>query len=114
MKCYFDEDSVQHGLVAALRSYAIDVVTSADAGMNSRDDESQLILAAAQGWILVSANARDFASLHSARIAEGREHAGILIIPQQRYSTGEIVRRMIRLTFSKVALANGIYYLSNF
>ncbi len=80
--------------------------------MNGRDDESQLILAAAQRWISVTANTRDFASLLRAWITESRKHAGI--IPQQRYSTGEIVRRMIRLTFSKVDLADGLYYLSNF
>jgi len=39
---------------------------------------------------------------------------GILIIPQQRYSTGEIVRRILRLNSSGFDLAGGIYYLSNF
>ena len=64
MKFYFDEDSAQHRLVAALRSHAIDVVTCLDAGMNARDDESHLILATEQGRVLISANAGDFASLH--------------------------------------------------
>ena len=114
MKFYFDEDSTQHRLVAVLRSHSIDVVTSLDAGMNACDDESQLSQAVAWGRILVSANACDFASLHGEWAEQGRSHFGVLIIPQQRYSTGEIVRRMLRLTSSRFDMTNGLFYLSNF
>ena len=114
MKFYFDKDSAQHRLVAALRSHAIDVTTFLDSGMSARDDESQLTLADAQGRILVSANARGFASLHGEWLLQGRSHSGILIIPQQRYSTGEIIRRILRMASSGFDLSNGIYYLSNF
>ena len=114
VKFYFDEDSAQHRLVAALRSHAIDVLTCLDAGMNARDDESHLILATEQRRVLVSANAGDFASLHRQWVSQDRPHAGILIIPQQRYSTGEMVRRMLRVASSGFDMAGGIYYLSNF
>jgi hypothetical protein len=106
---YFDEDSAQHRLIAALRSHSIDVVSSLDCGMNARDDESQLSLASAQGRVLVSANVRDFAALHKAWLARGCEHSGILLIPQQRYSTGEIVRRMVRLASSGFRLRGGMH-----
>ena len=75
--------------------------------MNARDDESQLTLASMQGRVAVSANARDFASLHREWLERGRSHFGILIIPQQRYSTGEIVRRILRLNSSGFDLAGG-------
>ncbi len=114
MKFYFDEDCTQHRLIAALRSHTLDVTTSLDSGMNARDDESQLTFAAGQGRILVSYNARDFASLHLDWLEHGRSHSGILILPQQRYSTGEIVRRMLGLATSGWLLTNRIYYLSNF
>jgi hypothetical protein len=114
VKFYFDEDSAQHRLIAALRSHALDVLTSLDAGMNGRDDESQLVLAAAQGRVFVSANARDFAAMHRAWADQGRLHFGVLIIPQRRFSTGEIVRRVVRLASSRFELAGGLYYLSNF
>ena len=114
MKFYFDEDSAQHRLIGALRSHTIDVVTALEGGVNARDDESQLTLAAAQGRVLVSANARDFAALHQKWMAESRSHCGVLIIPQQRYSTGEIVRRLLHLASARFDLRNGIYYLSNF
>ncbi len=114
MKFYFDEDSAQHRLVAALRSYSIDVITSHEAGMNAKDDESHLIRATASDRVLVSANIRDFAALHSLWLDQDRIHSGILIIPQQRFSTGEIVRRILRLSLSKFDMANGLYFLSNF
>jgi Domain of unknown function (DUF5615) len=114
VKFYFDEDSAQHRLTAALRSRAIDVVSSLDAGMNARDDEAQLLFSSAHCRVLVSSNASDFAALHRQWQEQGRSHSGILIIPQQRYSTGEIVRRMLRLASSRFDLTNGIYYLSNF
>jgi hypothetical protein len=114
VKFYFDEDSCQHRLIAALRSHGIDVLSSLDAGMNARADESHLIFAAAQGRVLVSANVRDFASLHRKRVELGGSHCGVLIIPQQRYSTGEIVRRILRVDSSRFDLTNGLYYLSNF
>jgi hypothetical protein len=82
--------------------------------MNARDDEAQLLFAAAHSCVLVSSNARDFAALHRQWQDQGRTHFGILIIPQQRYSTGEIVRRVLRLAASRFDLTNGIYYLSNF
>lgn len=82
--------------------------------MNARDDESQLTFAAAHDRVLVSYNARDFASLHDNWTEGGRSHSGILILPQQRYSTGEIVRRMLRLSSSGYRLTSRIYYLSNF
>jgi hypothetical protein len=111
---YFDEDSAQYRPIAALRSHTIDVTTFLDSGMKARDDESQLRVASAQERILVSGNARDFARLRHDWIAQGRSHFGIRIIPQQRYSTGEIVRRVLRLTSSAFDFKDGIYYLSNF
>jgi hypothetical protein len=114
VKFYFDEDSSQHRLIASLRSHGLDVITSFDARMNARDDESQLVTATGQDRILVSANARDFAALHAQWMSNDQRHAGILIIPQQRYSTGEIVRRLVRLASSRFDMGGGVYYLSNF
>ena len=114
MKLYFDEDSAKHQLIGALRSHAIDAISSLDAGMNGRDDEAQLTAAAAQRRVMISANTRDFAFLHQEWLEQGRVHSGILIIPQQRYTTGEILRRILRVTSSVVDFTNGLYYLSNF
>jgi hypothetical protein len=114
VKFYFDEDATQHRLTAALRSRAIDVANSLESGMNACDDEAQLIFASTNSRVLVSSNARDFAALHQEWQIRGQAHSGILLIPQQRFSTGEIVRRILRLVSSRIDITNGIYYLSNF
>lgn len=114
MKFYLDEDSAQHRLVEALRSHRLDFVSCLDVGMRVRDDEAQLSFASAQGRVLVSGNAGDFAALHQAWMERDQSHAGILILPQQRYPIGEVVRRFLRVLSSRLDLANGIYYLSSF
>jgi hypothetical protein len=82
--------------------------------MNARDDESHLIFASSQDRVLVSANVRDFVLLHRKWLELGRPHGGVLLIQQQRYSTGEIVRRILRVASSRIDLTNGLFYLSNF
>ncbi|MGA3028983.1 MAG: DUF5615 family PIN-like protein [Bryobacteraceae bacterium] len=111
---YLDEDVSRHQLVWALRSRGFDVLTSFEAGMNGQCDDSQLAFAASQGRLLLTANARDFAQLHQEWMCQGRTHAGVVFVPQQRYSTGEIVRRLLRVAASGAGGTSDLYYLSNF
>ena len=84
-------------LVRGLRSRGIDVVTAADCGMIRRRDEDHLSLAAVQGRALYSFNVADFHEIHTEWIETGRDHAGIILAQQKRYSTGEQIRRLLRL-----------------
>lgn len=111
---YLDEDLCRHQLIGALRSRGFDVLTSFEAGMNGRSDDSQLAFAASHGRLLLSANARDFAQLHRDWVAQGKIHAGIILVPQQRYSPGEIVRRLLRASTGGAEKTSGLFYLSNF
>ncbi|MGH2354361.1 MAG: DUF5615 family PIN-like protein [Chloroflexota bacterium] len=97
IRLYIDEDSMRHALVRALRTRTVDVVTALDAGMVARVDETHLEYATAQGRALFSYNVGDFLRLHTAVLAQGRRHAGIILAPQQRYSVGEQMRRLLRL-----------------
>jgi len=83
--------------VRGLRSRGIDVVTAADAGMIRRKDEEHLRLATLQGRALYSFNVGDFHEIHTEWRAAGREHAGVILAQQKRYSTGEQIRRLLRL-----------------
>lgn len=114
MKLYLDEDTSHHSIVAALRSRGLDVVSSLESGMNGREDEDHLVLAAAQDRVIVTGNVGDFAQLHAEWAAVGRSHAGIIIATQQRYSTGEFVRRILRIVASRVEVRDGLFFLSNF
>jgi hypothetical protein len=94
---YVDEDAMDGDLVRGLRSRGIDVVTAADCGMIRRGDEEHLSLATVQGRALYSFNVADFHEIHTEWIETGREHAGIILAQQKRYSTGEQIRRLLRL-----------------
>lgn len=84
-------------VVRGLRSRGIDVVIAEDAGMIRRQDEDHLRSATVQGRALYSFNVGDFHEIHTAWIASGGDHCGIVLTRQQRYSTGEQIRRLLRL-----------------
>jgi len=92
-------------LVRGLRSRGIDVVTAADVGMIRRKDEQHLSLATVQGRALYSFNVGDFHEMHTEWTSTGRGHAGIILAQQKRYSTGEHIRRILRLIGSLTAEA---------
>ena len=82
--------------------------------MNGQSDDSQLSFAASQDRLLLTANVRDFAQLHRDWLRLGRSHSGIMLVPQQRYSTGEMVRRLLRAAAYGLKEISGLYFLSNF
>ena|SRR5919201_4842856 len=100
---YLDEDSQDSDLVQALRLREVDVLTSAEAGMNGRKDQEQLEFAAAQGRALYSFNSRDFFRLHGLFLSQGKPHAGLILAPQQQFSVGEQARRLLKLVGMKSA-----------
>lgn len=94
---YLDEDTQSSALIASLRSRSVKVFTTTEAGMSSGTDEDQLELATSRNLVLVSCNIADFARIHNQWSAAGREHAGIILIPQQKWGPGELARRILRL-----------------
>ena len=76
-------------LVAALRSRGVPVLTVLDAGLTEKTDEEQLAFATERGCVLYTFNVSDFHRLHTKFASVEREHAGIILAPQQRYSVGE-------------------------
>ncbi len=103
VRVYFDADSMQRAVVVGLRARGADVTTALEAGMTDRSDEDQLEFAGSQGRVLFSFNASHFCRIHAELLANGKTHAGIVVAPQQRYSVGERVRRLLRLIAAKTA-----------
>src|SRR5258708_23493085 len=98
MGLFLDEDGMDNDLVRALRLRGVDVTTALDAGLKNHADEAQLEYAAKHGRALYSFNVSDFMALHTSWVAAGKQHAGIIFGQQQRYSAGEQMRRLVRLT----------------
>jgi hypothetical protein len=95
-----DEDAMDGDLVRGLRSHGLDVLTANDVEMIRREDEEHLALATKEGRVLYSFNIRDFHEIHTRWLEGGRDHSGIIVAQQRRYSTGEQIRRLLRLTAS--------------
>ena len=110
-----DEDVQSRALVVGLRARAVDVLTSSEAALNETDDETQLAFASRDGRVLVSSNVVDFPRIHRESLAAGRDHAGILIVPQQRWQVGEVIRRLLALhdSLSAESMRNRLEYLSH-
>ena len=88
---YMDED--MSALVATLlRSRGLDVTTIPEQSTLGKTDSEQLEFAASLGRCLVTHNRVDFERLHLQFIEEGREHCGIIVVPQK--TAYEVVQRV--------------------
>ena len=98
IELYFDEDATYTRLVlvTALRPRGVTVVTVMDAGLTAVSDEEQL-------------------APSLPRVTAGREHAGIILAPRQRFSVGEQLRCILRLRASatRTSMRNQVQFLSN-
>jgi len=103
VRLYLDEDSMRRSLAFALRARNVDVLTAADANMINREDEDHLATASALGRALFTHNTADYCVLHQRWIHLERTHSGIIVAPQQRYSVGEEMRRIMRLISQRTA-----------
>ena len=114
IRLYFDEDSMWHALIIALRARGVDVQTALEATMIERADEAHLAFATAQGRVLCSFNVGDFYRLHTSYMAQHTSHTGIVLARQQQYSVGEYMRRLLRLMAHLTAeeMHNRVEFLS--
>lgn len=100
---YLDEDARDKGLFRSLSGNGVNVITVREAGRIGYSDLEQLEWAAAQGRVIYTFNRRDFFHLHTEFLTQGRSHAGIILAPQQRFSVGEQMRRLLKLIEAKSA-----------
>ena len=114
IKLYVDEDAMAHRLAQELRMRGIDVTTALDERMVEQDDIDHLEYASSQGRVLYSFNSGDYYHLHTKLLTQGKEHAGIILAQQQRYSIGEQLRRLLRMIAVRSAedMRNRIEFLS--
>lgn len=114
LRLYFDEDSMDRRLVRALRARGVEVATALEEGLIERGDSEHLDYATAQGRVLYTCNVADFYHLHTGYMAQGKPHAGIILVRQQSYSVGEQMRRLLKLIATKSAedMRNSVEFLS--
>jgi hypothetical protein len=115
IRFYFDEDCMDHDLVDALRIRRVDITTALEQDMVEQPDQAHLDFATAQGRVLYSFNIGDYYHLHTIYLTEGKSHAGIILAPQQRYTIGQQMRRLLKLaaTLSAEEMQNRLEFLSH-
>lgn len=114
IRLYMDEDSGDTALVLALQNRGVDVITTLSVNRLSFPDEEQLIWARSQGRVLYSSNIRDFYSLYTAFLTQQKSHAGMILVQQQHYSIGELMRGIVKLIMAKSTeeMENQVEFLS--
>ena len=110
IRLYFDEDTMDKALVAALRARGVNVLTAHEANMIERKDDEHLAFATAEGRVLYSFNVGDYCRID----ARGQRHAGLIVAQQQRHSVGDQMRRSLRLINARSAeqMQNRVEFLS--
>lgn len=113
IRFYVDEDAAQHAVMEGLRRSGVDAITVLEAGRGEEKDEEQLAFAAKEGRVVYTFNVDHFCRLHRDFLSTGREHAGIVVIPRQRYTIGEKIRRLMSLVNALTAeeMKNRLEYL---
>ncbi len=106
---------MNRALIRALRQRAIDVTTAGEEGIDSQSDENVLAYAVNTGRTVYTFNQQDFFWLHTEYLTHGRSHAGIVIAPQQRFSVGEQLRRLLLLLAARSAeeMVDRVEFLSD-
>ena len=100
-------------LVQGLRARGLDVVTPIESGLMGRSDRLQLEFAKSQGRVLYTFNVGDFCRLHQEYLEAKESHAGIVVVPRQRFSIGEQIRGLSKLTsvWSATDMADSLVFL---
>ena len=100
-------------LVVALRARGADIQTVVEAGLRGKEDKTQLEWAASNKRTLYTFNVSDFCKLHKEYLDSGKEHAGIVVVPRQRYDIKQQIRLLLDLIKAKSTedLHNALYFL---
>lgn len=113
LRLYVDEDAGEHAVIQGLRARGVDLLTTIEADHCGASDQKQLALAVQYGRAIYTFNVRDFALLHRQYLDQGIDHHGIIVLPDQRCSTGEKIRRLAEFTSRVTAeeMVNRMEYL---
>jgi hypothetical protein len=73
----------------------------------------QLEYAIQQGRAIYTFNVGHFCQLHAAYLRQGKAHAGIIVVPRQKYSIGEQLKRLASFISSTTAeeMENRLHFL---
>ena len=111
MRLYLDDDMDANELIGLLEHESHEVISPRNVAMRGAEDEAHLRYAADKQYVLLTANVRDFLTLHQRWQEEGQSHAGILAIyrennPQRDMTYAQIARAVSHLEGVGLPLQN--------
>jgi Domain of unknown function (DUF5615) len=117
MQIYLDDSSDDDDLVAFLTQAGHTVYTPRSEQTRGASDERHLAYAAARNHLLLTHNPADFRRLHSVWQAQGRTHAGILLVYQDNIrgkdmEPADIPSAIDHLLASGVPITNEVHILN--
>jgi len=117
MRLYLDDDMDANVLIRFLQEEGHEVMSPRAVAMRGAEDEAHLQYAAVHQCAVVTANVRDFLTLHQTWQEDGRHHAGILALyrennPQRDMTYAQIARAISRLARAGLPLQNTFHNLN--
>jgi len=117
MRLYLDDDMDANALIRFLQNEGHEVISPRAVAMRGAEDGAHLGYAAAQGCAVVTANVRDFLTLHQTWQEEGRQHTGILALYrennlQRDLTHAQIAHAICRLARAGLPLQNTFHNLN--
>jgi hypothetical protein len=117
MRLYLDDDMDANVLIRFLQEEGHEVMSPRAVAMRGAEDAAHLQHAAVHQCAVVTANVRDFLTLHQTWQEEGRHHAGILALyrennPQRDMTYAQIARAISRLARAGLPLQNTFHNLN--
>jgi len=114
---YFDQN-VAVQVATQLRYYGHHATTARDEGQTGVGDDRHLLMASLRGWTLVTHDRNDFSLLHDAwrrwsvawQVTPLPQHAGVLVIPQGRWSAAEAARELDSFVRAGHPRTNELYH----
>ena len=111
MRLYLDDDLDAHTLIGLLQHTSHEVVSPRAVGTRGVHDPEHLRYAADHGLVLLTANVKDFFTLHEAWQQDGQEHPGMLLVyrdnnPHRDMTFQGIARAVSRLEQTEIPLRN--------
>jgi predicted nuclease of predicted toxin-antitoxin system len=111
MRLYLDDDMDANELIALLQHAGHEVMSPRAVAMRGAEDEAHLSYAAGEQYVVLTANVRDFFTLHQRWQDEGQSHAGILALyrennPRRDMTYTQIARAVSHLEGAGLPLQN--------
>jgi hypothetical protein len=115
VRLYLDENAMDRALLRALRDRGVDTISATGAGLAGCKDPAQFEHAAREGRVLYTFNVGDFLRLHTEYLSERRNHAGLVLGTQRKFSVGEQLRRLLIIVAERSAesMCNQAEFLAN-